>query len=203
MRKPHAASHLPALYPYSFFLCCNNKAGQAVWVWGPTKQQELLWGWTWRRPDFICYLSILRLWKFSSPDLFCSIIFGKIYRIYGRCFKVSSYSPTSPSAASQGKSEPAFKTKIFWLYRSPWFYYSSVVVTKGVAVGDLLNRAGKKQRHRWGKRMNQVLLSGEGQVSQAPRLNGNQTGGSKSQALRESARKQENFLSPLSTCHIS
>lgn len=205
MRKPHAASHLPALYPCSSSsLCCNNKAGQAVWVWVRTEQQELLWGWTWGPPDCICSLSILRLWEFFSPDTF-----GKIDRIYGRCFKVSSCSPhlpylsLPPSTASQGKSVPTLTTKIVWLHCSPWFYYSSVVVTRGVAVGDLLNWAGKKQRNQWGKGMNQVLQRGVGEVPWAPQLNGNQTGGSRSQALQGPAWKQGNFLSPLSTCHIS
>lgn len=56
------------------------------------------------------------------------------------------YLSLPPSTASQGKSVSKFTTKIFWLYCSPWFYYSSVVVTKGVAAGDLLNWAGKKKR---------------------------------------------------------
>lgn len=69
VRKPHAASHLPALYPYSSSLCRNNKAGQAVWVWGRTEQQELLWGWTWRPPDFICSLSMLSCGSFFSRPI--------------------------------------------------------------------------------------------------------------------------------------
>lgn len=76
-------------------------------------------------------------------------------------------------------------------------------MTKGVAIGDLLNWAGKKQRNQWGKRINQILLKREGQVLRAPWLNGNQTGGSRSQALQQSAWKQENFLSSLSACHMS
>lgn len=50
---------------------------QPVWVWGTTEQQELLWGWTWRHPDFICSFSILRLWKFFLLTCFVPLSLEK------------------------------------------------------------------------------------------------------------------------------
>lgn len=78
VRKPHAASHLPALYPYSSSLWCNNKAGQTACVGlGHNRAAGAALGMDLETSRFHLLLFHTKIVEVLSPDLFCPICLEK------------------------------------------------------------------------------------------------------------------------------
>lgn len=199
MRKPHAASHLPARYPYSSSLCCTNKAGQAVWVWGRAQ------GWTWRHPDSIRSLSILRLWKFFLLTCFVPLCLEKSIGLMEGASKshpTLPYLPLPPSTASQDKSVPNICNKTLLTLLQPTILLLFRCCDKGsncrwpFQLGREGTEKAVRKKHEPG--------SAEWRRSSTPSTSAEWKPNRRQQipALQGPAWKQENFLSPLSICHV-
>lgn len=149
---------------------------------------------------FLLLLFHTQIVEVFSPDLFCSIMFGKMYRICGRCFEVSSYSPHSQHCSTRQVSASIYNKNLLILVQ-PMILLLLSCCDKGSSRRWPFELGREEAEKPVRKRMNQVLLVEEGQVPRAPRLKPHrrQQIPGPSWACLEAG----NFLSPLSTCHIS
>ena len=67
-------------------------------------------GWTWRNPEFICPLSMLRLWKFFSPDPY--VIPLHLEKYIQRFMESASKSDLTLSISSKYLSELCFTREV-------------------------------------------------------------------------------------------